>query len=101
MKLHMEKYSGDFILYNLPELFQDCEEPKHTIARKPSHLLMIQYSLESKSIGGSAHVKQWRVQAGVQKWYNNTVSLKVHKIENFFGFDFEICNISLLVMSKY
>jgi hypothetical protein len=27
--------------------------------------------------------------------------LKVHKIEIFFCFDFEICNISLLVMSKY
>jgi hypothetical protein len=27
--------------------------------------------------------------------------LKVHKIEILFGFDFEICNISLLVMSKY
>jgi hypothetical protein len=29
------------------------------------------------------------------------VDLKVHKIEIFFGFDFEICIISLLVMSKY
>jgi hypothetical protein len=27
--------------------------------------------------------------------------LKVHKIEIFFGFDFEICIVSLLVMSKY
>ncbi len=27
--------------------------------------------------------------------------LQVHKIEIFVGFDFEICNISLLVMSKY
>ena len=27
--------------------------------------------------------------------------LKVHKIEIFFGFDFEICIISLTVMSKY
>ncbi len=27
--------------------------------------------------------------------------LKVHKIENFFGFDFEFCVISLLVMLKY
>jgi hypothetical protein len=27
--------------------------------------------------------------------------LKVHKIEIFFGFDFEICIISLIVMSKY
>jgi hypothetical protein len=29
------------------------------------------------------------------------ILLKVHKIEIFFGFDFEICIISLLVMSKY
>jgi|LakMenE01Jun11ns_1017448.scaffolds.fasta_scaffold8592727_1 hypothetical protein len=28
----------------------------------------------------------------------NTGKLKVHKIEIFFGFDFEICIISLLVM---
>jgi hypothetical protein len=38
-------------------------------------------------------------------WANSTEKLasilKVHKIEIFFGFDFEICNISLLVMSKY
>jgi hypothetical protein len=27
--------------------------------------------------------------------------LKVHKCENFFGFDFEICTISFLVMLKY
>ncbi len=31
----------------------------------------------------------------------SNISLKVHKIEIFFGFDFEICIISLLVMSKY
>ncbi len=29
------------------------------------------------------------------------LSLKVHKIEIFFSFDFEICIISFLVMSKY
>jgi hypothetical protein len=28
------------------------------------------------------------------------VPLKVHKIENFFGSDFEFCVISLLVMLK-
>jgi hypothetical protein len=28
-------------------------------------------------------------------------ALKVHKNENFFGFDFEFCTISLSVMSKY
>jgi hypothetical protein len=28
------------------------------------------------------------------------VNLKVHKNENFFGFDFEFCPISLLVMHK-
>jgi hypothetical protein len=31
----------------------------------------------------------------------NLWGLKVHKIEIFFGFDFEFCNISLLVRSKY
>jgi len=30
-----------------------------------------------------------------------TVPLKVHKIENFFGFDIEFCVISLIVMLKY
>ncbi len=29
------------------------------------------------------------------------IPLKVHKNENFFGFDFEFCTISLLFMSKY
>ncbi len=32
---------------------------------------------------------------------NARSSLKVHKIENFFGSDFEFCVISLLVMLKY
>jgi hypothetical protein len=29
------------------------------------------------------------------------LALKVHKIEIFFGFSFEVCIWSLLVMSKY
>ncbi len=29
------------------------------------------------------------------------IRLKVHKIEIFFGFDFEICSISLIIRSKY
>jgi hypothetical protein len=33
--------------------------------------------------------------------YITHVFLKVHKIEIFFGFDFEICLIYLIVMSKY
>ncbi len=33
-----------------------------------------------------------------QNW---RLCLKVNIIENFFGFDFEICTLSLLVMSKY
>jgi hypothetical protein len=34
-------------------------------------------------------------------FYIDYETLKVQKNEIFFGFDFEICNISLLVMSKY
>jgi hypothetical protein len=34
MKLHREKYSGDFIPYNMPELFQSCEKlEKFTMTR--------------------------------------------------------------------
>ncbi len=29
-----------------------------------------------------------------------SASLKVHKNENFFGFDFEFCTISMLVMQN-
>ncbi len=36
----------------------------------------------------------------MQKLSHAIVSLKVHKIENCIGFDFEICTISLLVMSN-
>ncbi len=31
----------------------------------------------------------------------NILPLKVHKIENCFGFEFEFCTISLLVLHKY
>jgi hypothetical protein len=31
---------------------------------------------------------------------NSRSSLKVHKNENFYGFDFEFCTISLLVIHK-
>ncbi len=46
-------------------------------------------------------------QIKVSLWLESFIStehsfqLKVHKNENFFGFDFEFCNISLLVTSKY
>ncbi len=33
--------------------------------------------------------------------FRSATGLKVHKIEIFFGFDFEICNISLIIRSKY
>ncbi len=29
------------------------------------------------------------------------IPLKAHKNENFFGFDFEFCTISMIVMHKY
>jgi hypothetical protein len=37
----------------------------------------------------------------VVRTYVRLADLKVHKIENFFGSDFEFCVISLLVMLKY
>jgi hypothetical protein len=32
---------------------------------------------------------------------NEQMGLQEHKNENFFGFDFEICTVSLLVILKY
>jgi hypothetical protein len=32
--------------------------------------------------------------------HSGIAALKVHKNENFFGFDFEFCTISMLVMHK-
>ncbi len=39
--------------------------------------------------------------SGISRVRSALIFLKVHKNENFFGFDFEFCTFSLLVMSKY
>ncbi len=38
MTLHREKYSGDFIPYYSPELFQGCEKPKIFTRKWTRHL---------------------------------------------------------------
>jgi hypothetical protein len=78
------------------------------LARHLTHQLrftmMISYSL-------AALLKRlFQIQTCVLVWSNNVhtikfndltlFDLKVHKNENFFGFDFECCTISLLVMHK-
>ncbi len=49
------------------------------------------------------HLKVRKKSCCVQQkeWKYINFLLKVHKIENFFGSDFEFCVISLLVMLKY
>ncbi len=44
-------------------------------------------------------VFRWQVWKKGERIVSNV--LKVHKIDILFGFDFEIYNISLFVMSKY
>ncbi len=49
----------------------------------------------------AAEVEQLVPARLVQGGYKEMSSiLKVHKNDNFFGFDFEFCTISLLVMQK-
>jgi hypothetical protein len=48
---------------------------------------------------GSVGLMSWRKPKEISEKRND--SLKVHKIENFFGSDFEFCTISLLVLLKY
>ncbi len=50
---------------------------------------------QCETIQNLKHLGKWLFSC---KFVTN---LKVHKIDIFFGFDFEICIISLLVMSKY
>jgi hypothetical protein len=63
--------------------------------------------IDTKSWGGNPkqnHCKNpAQLDETMAKKQNNLLSLqglKVHKNENFFGFDFEFCTISLLVMHK-
>jgi hypothetical protein len=46
-------------------------------------------------------VNDIRIEVKINLYWIQDDGLKVHKIEIFFGFDFEICIISLLVMWKY
>ncbi len=51
--------------------------------------------------GGSEQRKRSKGDVHTGRAERETNLLKVHKIEIFFGFDFEICTISLLVLLKY
>ncbi len=56
-----------------------------------------------RQIGGGSHFVREMGWDGLKSYDSSEtlVILKVHKIEIFFGFHFEICIISLLVLSKY
>ncbi len=69
------------------QTFQDPRHQFHGIGRLVSGLLFLGLFITTYAGGNDS----WEFLH----------SLKVHKIEIFFGFDFEICIISLLVMSKY
>ncbi len=54
--------------------------------------------LEDIFLGYQAHHRHCNIYCVFCTLSLETPLLKVHKIEIFFGFDFEICIISLLVM---
>jgi hypothetical protein len=51
-------------------------------------------------IWAPAHTNLWILLEHQAVFKKDPALLKVHKNENFFGFDFEFCTISLLVMHK-
>ena len=65
-----------------------CRE-KRVVAFPIASYSMLDSHLQTESKGAS------------RKAVHAVPILKVHKIEIFFGFDFEICIISLLIMSNY
>ncbi len=70
-------------------------------SRSLESILRLLKSLKIRALAGrDDHPILIRFLAPHRLFYSVS-NLKVHKIEIFFGFDFEICIISLLVMSKY
>ncbi len=67
------------------------------IQKNPILFLNLSKILISGPAGGSDKMPSWSLLYSKASLGH----LKVHKIEIFFGFDFEICIISLLVMWKY
>ncbi len=67
-------------------------------SRPPFHYLRNLFNLVLMSLGNADNIVQYSIPHPTTEMHS---TLKVHKIEIFFGFDFEICIISLLVMSKY
>ncbi len=70
-----------------------------------SHSIAAEAHVGLASTGGELHVcffnSHW-YSSLVGEWYAvPLLTLKVHKNNNLFGFDFEFCTNSLLVMLKY
>ncbi len=67
------------------------------------HTLACQKKIQNKKLFSKAFgiLHFLSVSYGASNFCYFFIQLKVHKNENFFGFDFEFCTISVLVMSKY
>ncbi len=85
-------------LYNVETLLQ-YDTPKYTMGGYDQWPCL---STGTKWVQSQQHLYILMSYTLIEKGVWDAVSnLKVHKNENFFGFDFEFCTISLLVMSKY
>jgi hypothetical protein len=66
--------------------------------KKENKILLTYTEIQSGAVAKSCIMRRASYE-GMRKYFPRR-PLKVHKNENFFGFDFEFCNISVLVMHK-
>jgi hypothetical protein len=84
-----------------PDVDLPAPTPFQQVASAQSLVTTSTVTILSCSVVGKEHGKINKLGPILPNSWANLKILKVHKIEIFFGFDFEICIISLLFMSKY
>ncbi len=100
IRKQFQRSSRNFILNILPKTTaKNCRNHHHSL--KSSVLSFLRSSKEYSSRDSFYYCNTAQKQLQSHSQLPSQLPLKVHKIEIFFGFDFEICIISLLVMSKY
>jgi hypothetical protein len=85
--------------YPIPTRFLASIDCLKIPAPLPSPMAGLQRQYFWTGCGGGGGGKSIHGTNGTSR--TGPIMLKVRKIELFFGFDFEICIVSLLVMSKY
>jgi hypothetical protein len=86
-------------MYSARRSFADPYGEINDMFRKPRE--MSEFGKKSAKVYHFSYSSLMQLQVALCTYMLHRLGLKVHKNENFFGFDFEIRTVSLLVMLQY